>query len=96
MSRTDSRPRTRLQPFRSANEKILNQAIRRPLEFLARSVKINSALVQIGDVIGDVKSALHVVRHHYAGDMETFLQPPNQLVDAVGNYRIEAGGWFII
>ena len=82
--------------FRATDKEILDQAIARLFKFFTRSVKVNSALVQIGDVIRDMKSALHVVGHHDAGDVETFLQPSNQLVDAVGNYRIKAGRRFVI
>src|SRR3954468_18536125 len=48
----------------TAEEKILEQRIAGRLQFLRRAVKINPALVQVGDVMADVERALHVVRDH--------------------------------
>jgi hypothetical protein len=43
-------------PFRATDEEILDQPIARAFKFFTRSVKMNSSLMQIGNVIGDYQS----------------------------------------
>src|SRR6201986_747839 len=62
---------------RSAEEEILNECVARLLKLTRRSVKINPAFVQIGNPVGYIKCAFHVVGDHRAGHSKTLLQPAN-------------------
>src|SRR4029453_10818112 len=68
---------------RSAEEEILNQWIGRLLKLTRRSVEINSAFMQIGNSIGYVERAFHIVSDHDAGHSKALLQPADQSIDAV-------------
>ena len=45
----------------------------RLLQVRRRAMKVDPSLVQIGDVVGDLKRAFHIVRHHDAGHAEPLL-----------------------
>ena len=77
--------------FRTPEEKILNQPIRRLLKLVWGSVEIDTPLVQIRDAVSHIECALHIVRDNEAGDSEVRLQSPDQMVDAVRHHRIETG-----
>src|SRR5258706_14335603 len=81
---------------RAPDQKILDERVLRGLNFRRRAVKVNATFVQIGNVIADVESALHVMGHDHAGDVITLLQPADQAIDAVGDDRIESGGRLVI
>src|SRR4029077_16313534 len=81
---------------RSAEEEILNEWIVRLLKLTRRSVKINPAFVQIGNSVGYIKCAFHIVGNHRAGHSKTLLQPANQSIDAIGDYRIKTGCRLIV
>src|SRR4029079_4248605 len=76
---------------RSAEEEILNEWIARLLKLTRRSVKINPAFLQIGNAVRYIKCAFHIVGNHHAGHSKALLQPANQSIDAIGDYRIETG-----
>src|SRR5213595_678633 len=46
--------------------------------------------MQVGNVIGDVERTFHVVRDDNAGHPKALLQPVNQAIDTVRDYRIKA------
>src|SRR5258707_4694430 len=81
---------------RSAEEEILNEWIARLLKLTRRSVKINPAFVQIGNAVGYIKCAFHIVCNHHAGHSKALLQPANQSIDAIRDYRIKTGCWLIV
>src|SRR5207248_10705308 len=64
--------------LRSPEQKILNQLVARLAQVIGRSLKINSAFVQISDPIGNMKRILHIVCDYDAGDTEPPLQTPSQ------------------
>src|ERR1044071_5522719 len=82
--------------LRASEQKILQNRVAGDLKFLGGSVEIHLPFVQISNVVGKVKRALHIVRHHNAGNMEALLQTPDQSIDAVRNDWVETGGRFII
>jgi hypothetical protein len=65
--------RSSASAVRSAEEKILNEWIARLLKLTRRSVKINPAFVQIGDSVGYIKCAFHIVGNHRAGHSKALL-----------------------
>src|SRR5437764_14685485 len=68
---------------RSAEEEILNEWIGRLLKLIRRSVKINPAFMQIGDSVGYIKCAFHIVGDNDAGHSEALLQSADQSIDAI-------------
>lgn len=59
-------------------------------------MKVNAAFVEVRNVIGDMKGALHIVRHDNAGDMIPLLQPADETIDAVRDNWVQASGRLII
>src|SRR5438477_10224564 len=45
--------------------------------------------MQVGNVIGDIERTFHVVRDDNAGHPKALLQPVNQAIDTVRDYRIK-------
>src|SRR5213083_1768985 len=82
--------------LRASEQKILQNRIAGDLKFLRSTVEVHLPFVQISNVVGKVKRAFHVVRHHNARDMKALLQTSDQSIDAVRNDWVEAGGRFII
>src|SRR5439155_22559819 len=78
-----------LLPIGAPEEEILNQRIARVLEFDRSSMKINSALVQVGDSVGHIERILHIVGYDNAGHSKPVLQSANQSIDAVRDYGIK-------
>src|SRR5262245_20154276 len=74
---------------RTPKKKILNQLIRRFLQLTWSSIEINAPLMQIRDAVGHIECALHIVRDNEACDSEVCLQSTDQMVNAIGGYRIE-------
>jgi hypothetical protein len=81
---------------RSTEEEILNEWIARLLKLTRRSVKIDPAFVQVGDSVGYIKCAFHIVGNNHAGHSKALLQPANQSIDAIGDYRIKTGCRLIV
>ena len=77
-------------------DRILKERIAGDLKFLRGAVEMNPAFVQISNVVGDVESALHIVRHNNARDIKALLQAADQSIDAVRNDWVETGRRFII
>ena len=57
----------------SSEHKILQNRIARLLKLIGRSIEINSTLVQVGNMIGDIERAFHVVRDHDACHSQPLL-----------------------
>src|SRR3954471_23835966 len=68
---------------RSAEEEILNEWIVRLLKLIRRSGEIDPAFVEVGDSVGHIKRAFHVVGDNHAGHSKALLQPANQSIDAI-------------
>ena len=52
--------------------------------------------MQVGNVVGDIERALHVVRHDHAGDVIALLEPADEPIDAVRDDRIETGSGLVV
>ena len=74
---------------RSAEEKVLNQWISRLLKLIRRPGKINLAFMQIGNSVGHIKCAFHIVGNNDAGHSKALLQTAYQSIDAVGDNGIK-------
>ena len=57
----------------SSEHKILQNRIARLLKLIGRSIEINSTLVQVGNMIGDIERAFHVVRDNDACHSQPLL-----------------------
>src|SRR5882724_2409680 len=88
--------RSTASTVRSAEQEILNHWIGRLLKLIRRAVKINPALMQIGNSVGYIKCAFHIVGDNDAGHSKASLQPADQSIDAVGYHRIKTGCRLIV
>ena len=66
------------------------------LKLIRRSAKIDPAFVQVGDSVGYIKRAFHIVRDNHAGHSKAVLQSADQPIDAVRYHGIEAGCRLIV
>ena len=69
--------------FGTAEQEILQDGVSALLELLRRSVKIDSAFVQVSNAIGDLHRALHVVRDNNARYLKSLLQSTDEMINAV-------------
>ena len=58
---------------RSAEKKILNEWVAGLLKLIRRSVKIDPPFVQVGDSVGHIKRAFHVVGDNHARHSKALL-----------------------
>ncbi len=86
MTPLSAAPTGRLRPAM----KVLDVGVGRCLEFRRRALEINPPLFQIGDAVRDLERAFHVVRDHQRRDRKAFLQPADQLINAVADHRVQA------
>ena len=75
--------------FGATEQKILDDWIVALLQLGGSAVEIDSAFVQISNAIAHLHRALHVVRHHDAGYLKARLQSTDEMIDAVGYYRVQ-------
>src|SRR6202035_2245987 len=82
--------------FRATEEEILYKRVRRLLKVTRSPVKINAALMQIRDPVGDIEGALHVMRNHDAGDSKAAWQAADQFIDAISDNGIKASRRLVV
>jgi hypothetical protein len=61
------------------------------LKLIRCSVKIDPALVQVGDSVGYIKRAFHIVGDNHAAHSKALLQPANQSIDTIRDYGVKTG-----
>src|SRR5437868_15082727 len=77
-----------LRRLRTTLQKILYNRILAACKFVRRSVEINSAFVQISNMITDFGRAFHVMSNDDTGHSKPMLEPADQAINAIGNHRI--------